>query len=39
MSRSSEGQGHNAVRSLDLSKNVPEYDVNWLTNEKVIRGK
>jgi len=37
MSRSSEGQGHNAAclwNSLDLSNNVCEYEVNWLTNEK-----
>ena len=42
MSRSYEGQGHNVAclwKGLELSKNVCEYEVNWLTNEKVIRGK
>jgi len=42
MSRSSEGQGLNAAclwKGLDQSNNVCEYKVNWLTNEKVIRGK
>jgi len=38
MSRSSEGQGHYA-ECIDLSNNVCEYEVNQLTNEKVIRGK
>ena len=42
MSWSSEGQGH--IDALlwnghDLSNNVREYEVNRLTNEKVIRGK
>ena len=38
MSRSSENQGHNVAclrKGLDLSNNVCEYEVNWLTNEKV----
>ena len=38
----SEGKGHNVTclwTSLDLSNNVCEYEVNWLTNENVIRGK
>ena len=38
MSRSSEYQGHNVAclrKGLDLSNNVCEYEVNWLTNEKV----
>ena len=38
MSRSSEGQGHNAVclwKGLDLSNNVCEYEENWLTNENL----
>ena len=43
MSRSSEGQGHNAAclwKGLGLTNNVCEYEVNRLTNEKkVIRGK
>ena len=42
MSRSSEGQGHNdacLLKGLSLSNNVCEYEVNRLTNEKVIRGK
>ena len=42
MSRSSEGQCHNAAclwKGFDLSNNVCEYEVNQLTNEKVIRGK
>ena len=42
MARSSEDQGHNAAwlwKILDLSNNVCEYEVNWLTYEKVIRGK
>ena len=42
MSRSSEGQGHDATcrwKGLDLSNNVCKYEVNQLTNEKVIRGK
>ena len=33
MSKSSEGQGH------DVSNNVCEYEENWVTNERVIRGK
>ena len=36
ISRSSEGQGHDATRwwkGLDLSNNVCEYEVNRLTNE------
>jgi len=35
MSRSSEGQGHNAClwKGLDLSNNVCEYEVTRLTNE------
>jgi len=38
MSRSSESPGHDALlRGLDLSNNVCEYEVNRLTNEKVIR--
>ena len=42
MSRLSEGQSHNAAclrKGIDLSNNVREYEVDWLTNEKVIRGK
>ena len=42
MSRLSEGQGHNAAclqKGLSLSNNVCEYEVNRLTNDKVIRGK
>ena len=42
MSWSCEGEGHNAAclrKSLDLSNNLCEYEVNRLTNEKVIRGK
>jgi len=42
MSRSSEGQGHNAAclwKVLHLSNNVCEYEVYRLTDEKVIRGK
>jgi len=42
MARSSEGQGHNDVclwNGLDLSNKVCEYEVNRLTNKKVIRGK
>jgi len=41
MSRSPEGQGHITClwKDLDLSNNVREYEVNRLTNEKVIRGK
>ena len=42
ISRSSEGQGQNVAwlwKGLDLSNNVFEYEVNRLTNEKVIRGK
>ena len=41
MSRSTEGQGRNAAclwKVHDLSNNVCEYEVNLLTNEKVIRG-
>ena len=38
ISRSSEGQGHDDI-GRDLSNNVCEYDVNRLTNEKVIRVK
>jgi len=41
MSRSSEGQCHNAActwKGIDLSNDMWEYDANWLTNEKVIRG-
>ena len=41
MSRSTEGQGRNAAclwKGHDLSNNVCEYEVNLLTNEKVIRG-
>ena len=37
-----EGQSHSAAcvwKGLDLSNNVCEYEVNQLTNEKVIRGK
>ena len=37
-----QGQGHNDAclwKGIDLSNNVCEYEVNWLTNEKVIRGK
>ena len=26
-------------KGLDLSNNVCEYEINWLSNEKVIRGK
>ena len=33
MSKSSEGQGH------DVSNNVCEHEENWVTNERVIRGK
>ena len=39
ISRSSEGQGHNATcwwKGLDLSYIVCEYEVNALTNDKVI---
>ena len=39
MSRSSEGQGHNAAglwKDLDQSNSVCEYEVNPLTNDKVI---
>ena len=39
MSRSSENQCHNAAclwKGLDLSNNVCEYEVNQLTNDKVI---
>ena len=39
ISRSSEGQGHNATcwwKCLDLSNIVCEYEVNQLTNDKVI---
>ena len=42
MSRSPEGQGHNDAylwQGLVLSNNVCEYEVNHLTNEKVIGGK
>ena len=42
MSRSSEDQGQNAAclwKGLDLSNNVCEDEVNWLTNEKGFRGK
>ena len=42
ISRSSEGQGHSAkclFNCLDLSNNVCVYEVNRLTNEKVLRGK
>ena len=28
-----------AWKGLDLSNNVCDYEINWLTNEKVIRGK
>ena len=39
MSRSSEGQGYNVAclwKGLDLSNNVCVYEVNWLTNEKLL---
>ena len=38
ISRSSEGQGHDATwwKGLDLSNIVCEYEVNPLTNDKVI---
>ena len=42
MSKSSDGQGHNAAslwKGHDLSNNMCEYEVNYLTNEKVIRGE
>jgi len=42
MSRSSEGQGHNAAclwKGHDLSNNVCEFEINQLTNEKLFRGK
>ena len=42
MSRSSEGPGQNASwlwKGCDLSNTVYEYEINWLTNKKVIRGK
>ena len=42
MSRSLEGQGHNAAclwKGLDLSNNLCKYEVNQQTNEKGIRGK
>ena len=42
ISRSSECQGHNAPcwwKGIYLSNIVCEYEVNPLTNEKVIRGK
>ena len=42
ISRSSYGQGHDATcwwKGLNLGNNVCKYEVNWLTNEKVIRGK
>ena len=40
ISRSSEGQSHNATcwwKCLDLSNIVCEYEVNWLTNEKLLQ--
>ena len=42
MSRLSEGQGHTCAclwKGLDISNIVCEYEVNTLTNVKVIRGK
>jgi len=42
LSRSSEGQRHNDAclwKGYDLSTNVHEYEVNRLTNEKVVREK
>ena len=39
MSRSYEGQGHNAIcwwKGLDLSNNVGEYEVNRFTKEKLL---
>ena len=41
MSRSPEGQSHNVClwKSLGLSSNVCEHEVNLLTDEKIIRGK
>ena len=41
MPRSSESQGPCCifVKGLDLNNNMCEYEVNRLTNEKVIKGK
>ena len=42
MSRSSEGQGHNAAglwKDLDQSNSVCEYEVNLSINQKVITEK
>jgi len=42
MSRSSEGQGHNDAclwTGDDLNNNVCEYEVNQLTNEKLLEEK